>query len=222
MDDSAPSPATELGLRPEISAWNQSQGKRVLDVLVSGSVVLCCLPLMAVAALIVALTSAGPVLFRQIRSGQGGRPFELLKFRSMTHRQNAASPGVTRSGDTRITPVGRFLRRFKLDELPQLMNVLRGDMSLVGPRPDLPEFLQALVPEHRALLELKPGLTGAATLQFRHEEELLSAVSEKDLEEHYVTKVLPQKARLDVAYAERATWVSDLGIIWRTVLALLQ
>jgi len=175
---------------------------------------------MAVVALSVALTSAGPVLFRQVRSGQGGRPFELLKFRSMTYRQGSGAPGVTRSGDSRITPVGKFLRRFKLDELPQLVHVLRGDMSLVGPRPDLPEFLEALAPEHRALLGLKPGLTGAATLQFRHEEELLARVPPEQLFDHYVSTVLPQKAQLDLAYARRATFSSDLQVLWRTAFAL--
>lgn len=171
-------------------------------------------------AAIVVLTSGLPVVFRQTRMGEKGRTFELLKFRSMTIRRDQSGPGVTRSGDSRITPVGRFLRRFKLDELPQLLNVLKGDMSIVGPRPDLPEFCQALGPEHRALFSLKPGLTGSATLEFRHEEKLLADVPEKDLEDHYVRTVLPQKAELDLAYAERATLWSDLGIILRTVCVL--
>jgi lipopolysaccharide/colanic/teichoic acid biosynthesis glycosyltransferase len=220
MDRSATPPATEISIPPNSSAWSHSSGKRILDVLVAGSVLVICLPLMVVVALIVAVTSTGPVLFRQVRSGQGGLPFHLLKFRTMTHRESLSAPGVTRRGDSRVTPVGRFLRRFKLDELPQLVNVLRGDMSLVGPRPDLPHFTGALAPEYRGLLELKPGLTGAATLQFRHEEELLAAVPEAELINYYVKTLLPRKARLDLAYAQHASFLSDLALLWRTAFAL--
>ncbi len=214
--------AEELDLAFSSSPWSRSRAKRVWDAAVAGLTLLICLPLMAVVALLVAVTSSGPVLFRQIRTGQGGHPFQLLKFRTMTHRQIASAPGITRSGDARVTPVGRFLRRFKLDELPQLLNVLRGDMSLVGPRPDLPDFTQALAPEYRGVLELKPGLTGAATLQFRHEEQLLAAVAEAELVSYYVRTLMPQKARLDLVYAQHASFWSDFGLLWRTVFALSQ
>jgi lipopolysaccharide/colanic/teichoic acid biosynthesis glycosyltransferase len=177
---------------------------------------------MALIAAVVTVTSRGPVLFRQKRVGENGRAIQLLKFRTMSHNGNDSGPGVTRRGDPRITPVGRFLRRCKLDELPQLLNVLRGDMSLVGPRPDLPEFHQALAPEYRPLLALRPGLTGSATLQFRNEEQLLAAVPEEEFIRHYVDTVLPQKAQLDLAYAERATFLSDLDILWRTLLTRSQ
>ena len=116
--------------------------------------------------------------------------------------------------------MGRVLRRCKLDELPQLLNVLRGDMSLVGPRPDLPEFCQLLAPEYRTVLTLRPGLTGWATLQFRHEEELLAAVPKEQLIHHYRDAILPQKAELDLVYAERASFQSDFGILWSTFLTL--
>ena len=220
MDHNTTSTAAEISLPPNSSAWNHSRGKRVLDVLVAGSVFVVCLPLMVAVAVVVAVTSTGPVLFRQTRSGQDGLPFSLLKFRTMTHRGPLSGPGVTRSGDPRITPVGRFLRRFKLDELPQLVNVLRGDMTLVGPRPDLPHFARALALEYRGWLELKPGLTGSATLQFRHEEEVLAAVPEAELVNYYLNTVLPQKARLDLAYARQASFLSDLALLWRTVFAV--
>lgn len=194
----------------------------MFDVFVTILVLLPGLPLMALMAAVVAVTSRGPVLFRQKRVGENERAIELLKFRTMTHNPNLSGPGVTRSGDPRITPVGRFLRRCKLDELPQLLNVLRGDMSLVGPRPDLKQFCQALGPEHRMVLMLRPGLTGWATLHFRNEEQLLAAVPKEQLVSYYRETILPQKAQLDLAYAEKATFVGDLGILWRTFLTLFR
>jgi lipopolysaccharide/colanic/teichoic acid biosynthesis glycosyltransferase len=118
--------------------------------------------------------------------------------------------------------VGRFLRHWKLDELPQLLNVLRGDMSLVGPRPDLPEFWRQLTGEQRRVLQLKPGVTGWATLHFRHEEELLARVPKEQIVNYYLQSVLPQKIALDLEYAQRATFFSDIGILWRTLLAVSQ
>jgi lipopolysaccharide/colanic/teichoic acid biosynthesis glycosyltransferase len=194
----------------------------MFDVLVAGLFLLPCLPFMGLIAAVIAVTSRGPVLFRQKRLGENRWTIELLKFRTMLHNQSSSGPGVTRSGDPRITPIGRLLRRCKLDELPQLLNILRGDMSLVGPRPDLPEFCEALRSEHRIVLTLRPGLTGWATLQFRHEEQLLAAVPEEQLLSYYRDKVLPQKAELDLAYAKRATFQGDVGILWRTFLTLFR
>ena len=207
---------------PRVSSWCHSQGKRLFDVLVVSFSLLLCLPLMAIIAIMVAVTSPGPVLFRQKRVGENGREFELLKFRTMFHNLGNRGPGVTRSGDPRITSVGRLLRKCKLDELPQLLNVLRGDMSLVGPRPDLAEFCQTLAPEYQSVLGLRPGLTGWATLQFRHEEQLLAAVPKEQLVPYYRDTILPQKAQLDLAYANRATFWSDAGILWSTLFRLAQ
>ncbi len=212
--DGPPSMVTsETSVPQSLSPWNHSRGKRMFDVLAAGLVLLPCLPLMALIAGAVAVTSRGPVLFRQKRVGENERAIELLKFRTMVHNLSSAGPGVTRSGDPRITPIGRFLRRCKLDELPQLLNVLQGDMSLVGPRPDLAEFCQALGPEHRSVLTLRPGLTGWATLHFRNEEQLLAAVPKEQLVTYYRETILPQKAQLDMAYAERATFLGDLAIL---------
>lgn len=222
MNLSATISSPEVGVEVKSSAWNHSWGKRVLDISVSTLGTLVFLPLMAVVAVVVKVTSAGPVLFRQARVGEDGRIFQLLKFRTMTHLPAGAGPGVTRKGDSRITPVGRFLRGCKLDELPQLVNVMRGDMSLVGPRPELPAFRDTLALEHRELVALKPGLTGAATLEFRHEEQLLAEVPEKDLEAYYEDNIVPRKAQLDLAYAHRASLLSDLEILWRTLFALGQ
>jgi lipopolysaccharide/colanic/teichoic acid biosynthesis glycosyltransferase len=224
MDSESPGPAavalSETGIFRTVSPWNHSRAKRMFDIFVASLAILLCLPLMALIAAVVAVTSRGPVLFRQNRVGENGRAIELVKFRTMLDSANNRGPGVTRSGDPRITQVGRVLRRCKLDELPQLLNVLRGDMSLVGPRPDLPEFCQALRPEHRSVLTLRPGLTGWATLHFRHEEELLAAVPKEQLIHHYRDAVLPQKAELDLVYAERASFPGDFDILWSTFLTL--
>ena len=226
VDHESCGPATivmsEASIAQSVRPWNHSRGKRMFDMFVASLTLLPCLPLIALIAAVVAVTSRGPVLFRQKRVGENARPIELLKFRTMLHNLNNAGPGVTRSGDPRITRIGRLLRRCKLDELPQLLNVLRGDMSLVGPRPDLPEFCQALSVEYRMVLTLRPGLTGWATLQFRHEEQLLAAVPKEQLVSYYRDTVLPQKAELDLAYAERATFLGDLGILWRTFLTLFR
>jgi lipopolysaccharide/colanic/teichoic acid biosynthesis glycosyltransferase len=211
---------SEAGISRLVNPWNHSLGKRIFDVVVSSLALLLCLPLMALIAGAVALSSRGPVLFRQKRVGENGGSIELLKFRTMLNNPNRSGPGVTRSGDPRITPVGRFLRACKLDELPQLFNVLSGDMSLVGPRPDLAEFCQALRPEHRAVLTLRPGLTGWATLHFRHEEELLTTVPKEQLIPYYRDEILPQKAELDLVYAERASFSGDFGLLWSTFLTL--
>ncbi len=220
MDSRATAVIEEVMVDGKSSAWNYSWGKRALDMVVSGAGILIVSPIMAIVAVAVAVTSAGPVLFRQTRVGKDERTFQLLKFRTMTHSLNRTGPGITRKGDSRITPVGRFLRHCKLDELPQLINVLHGDMSLVGPRPDLPEFCQTLAKEYRELLTLKPGVTGWATLQFRNEEQLLAGVPATEFVAYYENTILPQKAQLDLAYAQRAALLSDLHILWQTVIAL--
>lgn len=168
---------------------------------------------MMLAALLVRLGSRGPVFFRQKRMGRNGCEFTLFKFRSMRPEDGSGS-SITVSGDSRITPVGAVLRRYKLDELPQFWNVLRGDMSLVGPRPKLPH--------HEALhMACRPGITGVATLAFRREEEFLSGIPEDELEGFYELFVKPAKATLDCDYMASATLVSDLVVLWRTAVSCL-
>jgi lipopolysaccharide/colanic/teichoic acid biosynthesis glycosyltransferase len=200
-----------------LSAWNFSAGKRILDATISAAGLVLVLPLMAIIAIAVRLTSSGPILFRQRRVGKDGKQFEILKFRTMRHRPQGGGPGVTRKGDSRITATGRVLRRVKLDELPQLFNVLRGEMSLVGPRPDLAEFCQVVRPELQRVFTLRPGLTGWATLHFRDEERLLAEVAEEQTASYYRDHILSQKAQLDLDYASRASFVGDLRIVLRTL-----
>jgi lipopolysaccharide/colanic/teichoic acid biosynthesis glycosyltransferase len=178
------------------------------------------LPLMAVVALLIKVSSAGPMLFRQTRTGRDGVPFELLKFRTMYHKTDARL-GLTRYGDPRITPLGRFLRACKLDELPQFVNVVLGEMSVVGPRPDLPKYWQMLRANEQLVLSLPPGITGVASLNFRHEEMLLASVAPEQLENFYVDTLLPQKVQLELQYAHSASLCSDLKLILRTVLAMI-
>jgi lipopolysaccharide/colanic/teichoic acid biosynthesis glycosyltransferase len=216
-----PSAPDSLMVVHRLSPWCFSRAKRALDVLCSITLILASLPLIAILAVLIKCTSPGPALFRQKRLGKNGCQFQLLKFRSMHHGQRALGLGLTRHGDPRITRVGRFLRKWKLDELPQLFNVLRGQMSLVGPRPDLPEYFQGLRNEQRLVLSLSPGITGAASLRFRNEEMLLAEVAPEQLESFYVNTLLPQKIELELEYARGANLFSDSAMLLRTAAAVL-
>src|SRR5262249_49793378 len=215
-------PSSELLDAQPLSPWCSSAGKRRFDLMCAVPLALVTLPLMACTAVAIRLSSPGPVLFRQRRYGRDGHEFELLKFRTMHHRHEQMGPGVTRAGDTRVTRIGRLLRKWKLDELPQFFNVLIGDMSMVGPRPDLAEYLAHLPPQLRGVLRLRPGLTGWATLRYRNEEQALANVPAGRMNDFYVRALLPPKARLDWAYGQRATLWTDVSVLGRTVLAIVK
>jgi lipopolysaccharide/colanic/teichoic acid biosynthesis glycosyltransferase len=169
---------------------------------------------MCVAAGLVRVSSPGPVLFRQQRVGRGGQPFEFYKFRSM-RADSGAGPHVTAARDPRITPVGRILRKTKLDELPQLFNVLKGDLSLVGPRPDVPACVATYPEADRKFLQrVRPGITDPATVAFRNEEAILAEAA--DPERTYLEEVQPQKLRISRAYLESASFFSDLAVLLAT------
>lgn len=192
--------------------------KRIFDIVVATAALLAMAPLMLLIALAVRSTSPGPALFRQWRCGLHAHPFELLKFRTMGHVSTTESaPRITRSGDRRITPLGKWLRKWKLDELPQLVNVLRGEMSIVGPRPDLEQFWREVTEVERRTLAVKPGLTGAATLAFANEEELLASIPQTEMLTFYVRDLLPHKARLDCQYAAQASFVTDCRVLLQTM-----
>jgi lipopolysaccharide/colanic/teichoic acid biosynthesis glycosyltransferase len=193
--------------------------KRSFDVFVAALLLLILAPVLFVVAILVRLDSPGPVLYRPTRVGKDGVPFTLLKLRSMVDGAVRLGPRVTRGGDPRITRVGRFLRKSKLDELPQLVNVLRGDMSLVGPRPEDGRYVALYTKEQRRILSVRPGLTGLASVRYRDEETLL-ARADGGLEETYVDVVLPAKLSVDLEYVERQSLLLDLLILWRTALAL--
>lgn len=201
------------------SPWCNSVWKRGCDILGASLLLFFLLPLMAVVAMAVKLTSPGPVLYRQRRPGKYGREFSILKFRTMKAGSCHAGPALTRPYDPRVTLFGRFMRKWKLDELPQLFNVLRGDMSFVGPRP-LPtsHWQQPLVQEKAfCILSVRPGITSQATLKFRNEEELLAPFSFEEVEEVYMRAFMPMKLKLDIEYLQCASFRSDVRIVFITV-----
>jgi len=192
--------------------------KRALDLVISIPGLLLLSPLLLVLALWVKLDSRGPVLYRGKRVGQDGRPFLMYKFRTMVVGAEKRGPAVTYRDDPRITGAGRFLRRAKLDELPQLLNVLRGEMSLVGPRPEDPSYVAFYTPEQRLALSVKPGITGPTQLEYRDEASMLQG---EGVDEEYVTRLMPEKLKLDLEYVRDRSLLLDLKILWRTATTML-
>jgi lipopolysaccharide/colanic/teichoic acid biosynthesis glycosyltransferase len=190
--------------------------KRGLDVVLAAMLlVLLALPI-AVLALAIRLDSRGPSFYRCRRIGFRGREFRMLKFRKM--HDDAAGPALTANGDARFTRIGRFLAETKLDELPQLWNVLKGEMSLVGPRPEDPGFVAEQAGAYQRILEVRPGITGLCQLAFAKESEILDP---DDSLRHYLASILPQKVAMDVLYAERCSLLMDLRILGWTVAAVM-
>jgi len=190
---------------------------RVLDVALSVLALTVLAPLLLVVAVVVKCSSPGPVLYRAQRAGRYGRPFTLYKFRSMVVSAPGSGPRITGTGDPRITTIGRLLRRSKLDELPQFFNTLKGDMSLVGPRPEDPALVETYSADQRRVLTVRPGITSPATVLNRYEEDMLSG---PDPEAAYRRDVLPRKLRLELEYLDRRTVAEDLRVLGRTVRAL--
>ncbi|HET6518817.1 MAG TPA: sugar transferase [Geminicoccaceae bacterium] len=198
------------------------RAKRALDLLgASAGLLLLLAPAALAVALAVKLDDGGPVFFRQTRIGRHGVPFRIWKFRTMVVDAGRRGGPLTVGRDPRVTRVGRVLRRTKLDELPQLLNVLAGGMSLVGPRPELPEYVRLYTPGQRRVLDLMPGMTDPASIAFRHEADLLARAA--DPERFYVERIMPEKIRLNLAHAARGGGVpSDLRVILATAICLLR
>ena len=205
-------------------------GKRLLDVGLCIASLPVTLPLAAAIAVAVKLTSPGPVIYRAYRVGRYGRPIVVLKFRTM--RTESRGPRITRSGDDRITPVGRFLRASKLDELPQIVNVLRGDMSIVGPRPEDPEYVAAYNAEQRQVLSVRPGLTCLTFLRWGPEQALIEQVKLErakaagdqsfDVESFYLREILPEKLDIELSYVREWSLSGDLRILAHTFGGLIR
>lgn len=190
--------------------------KRVMDVVLGSLGLIASVPiLVAIRIWMLASGDTGPFLYRAVRVGEGGRPIRVLKVRTMT--PDAPGPTVTTAGDQRVTPIGRTIRRYRLDELPQLLNVVRGEMSMVGPRPEDPAYVDLSNPDHRLVFTARPGITGLAQLAFHDEARLLSG---PDAERSYREEVLPAKLRLDIEYLDRRTIWLDVKILARTVGAI--
>lgn len=193
-------------------------GKRGFDLAASGFALVLLAPVLLLIALLVAVGSPGGALFRQVRVGRNGREFRILKFRTMRPGSEAQGQITVGSRDPRITRIGHLLRRTKLDELPQLWNVLVGEMSIVGPRPEVPRYVALYTPEQREVLRVRPGLTGLASLAYIDENEVLGRAT--DPQRAYIEEVMPAKLVLDLRYLQEQSLALDLRIIARTALRI--
>jgi lipopolysaccharide/colanic/teichoic acid biosynthesis glycosyltransferase len=192
--------------------------KRAYDLTAAVLGLCCLLPLLLIVAILIKFDSKGPVFFRQVRVGRGGRPFRIYKFRTMVDDARGKGPLITTGDDPRITRIGRFLRHTKLDEFPQLLNVLRGDMSIVGPRPEVPAYVELFRSEFEEILKIRPGITDVASLKYRNEAALLGAAT--DPEDLYVRVILPEKLHLAKGYAKDSTLAGDVKLILKTLFAV--
>jgi len=192
--------------------------KRVFDVCCSALGLVVTSPILLAAAVAVGTTSPGGVLFRQERMGRGGKPFTIYKFRSM--RKDNAGLKITTGHDARVTPVGKFLRKSKIDELPQLWNVLKGDMSFVGPRPEVKEYTDLYNAEQRQIFLVRPGITDLASIEFRNENDLLT--SSDDPNRTYIEEIMPYKIDLGLTYIENLSLGYDIKLILRTLITVIR
>jgi len=189
--------------------------KRLFDLVVSATGLILLAPLFLLAALLIKLDSPGPVFYKGNRTGKNGVPFKMFKLRTMVLHADQMGSLLTHDCDPRVTRTGRVLRKWKLDELPQLINVLRGEMSLVGPRPESPCYVKHYTEAQRKVLEVKPGITGPTQVKYRNEEALLSRCT--NLETEYLAVIMPRKLEMDLAYIEQRSLARDLGLIWQTL-----
>jgi lipopolysaccharide/colanic/teichoic acid biosynthesis glycosyltransferase len=190
-------------------------GKRWFDVFATFIGLVLLSPLFILLSIAIKLTSNGPVFFKQERIGKNFVPFKMIKFRSMIVNDANSNQLVTSSGDPRITPIGKVLRRYKLDELPQLVNVMMGDMSLVGPRPEVMRYIKHHKKEYEFILSIQPGITDNAAIAFKNEEDILAQYD--DPETAYVEKIMPKKIALYKAYIQKQTLLNDIGLILKTI-----
>jgi lipopolysaccharide/colanic/teichoic acid biosynthesis glycosyltransferase len=200
--------------------YHRSGLKRTFDAIASGILLMALSPLMLVIAALTRATMGAPILFVQERVGRDGIPFRLLKFRTM-RQGTSGDPEITARGDRRITGLGRLLRAAKLDELPQLFNVLKGEMSIVGPRPEVPRYVQHYNREQRGVLDARPGLTDPASIRFRDEETLLAREPPERREAFYLEAIMPQKLKLNLDYVACSGFWLDLRIILETAAVIL-
>jgi lipopolysaccharide/colanic/teichoic acid biosynthesis glycosyltransferase len=192
--------------------------KRLFDIAGSFFGIILLSPVLLVVAVMIRIKMQGPVLFTQIRTGRHGKPFRIFKFRTMVMDHQGSTTSV--KGENRITPLGSSLRKYKFDELPEMWNVLLGDMSFVGPRPDMPEYTDRLVGEERLILELRPGITGPASLKYANEEEILATVTDPL---KFTDEVIwPDKVRINLNYYREKSLTLDLGIILKTLFSILR
>jgi lipopolysaccharide/colanic/teichoic acid biosynthesis glycosyltransferase len=195
--------------------------KKIFDFLVSFFGLIIFSPLFLIIAILIKLDSEGPVFYRGVRIGQFGKPFRIFKFRTMVKNAEELGGPSTSADDPRLTKIGKFLRRYKLDELPQLINVLKGEMSLIGPRPEVKMYVDMLKPEEKEkILSVRPGMTDLASLWDFHEEEILKG--SEDPEKAYMEKIRPKKIQLQLEYVKNRSFLLDLKIIFKTLIRLIK
>ena len=199
--------------RPQLIA------KRVMDIAISAAALCVLWPVFLLIALAIVIDDPGPVFYRQVRVGRGGRPFRIFKFRTMVVDADKKGLSITVGRDSRITRVGAFLRRTKLDELAQLLNVLCGQMSFVGPRPEVPRYVELYTPYQRQVLLVRPGITDYASIAYRNENDLLAGAD--DPEKMYIETIMPDKIELNMKYLREISPLADLRLILKTVIAVI-
>jgi lipopolysaccharide/colanic/teichoic acid biosynthesis glycosyltransferase len=190
-------------------------GKRIFDFIASLIGLILLSPFLVIIGVLVKISDKGPVFYRSKRVGQNFKPFYLLKFRTMVVNAEELGPSITKGGDQRITKIGKFLRKTKLDELPQLWNVIKGELSLVGPRPEVEKYISFYKDDYKEILKIRPGITDYAAIKFRNEEEILAKF--EDLEKAYIENVLPEKIKLYKTYLNEIGFLTDLKIIFKTL-----
>ena len=199
--------------RPQLIA------KRVMDIAISAAALCVLWPVFLLIALAIVIDDPGPVFYRQVRVGRGGRPFRIFKFRTMVVDADKKGLSITVGRDSRITRVGAFLRKTKLDELAQLLNVLCGQMSFVGPRPEVPRYVELYTPYQRQVLLVRPGITDYASIAYRNENDLLAGAD--DPEKMYIETIMPDKIELNMKYLREISPLADLRLILKTVIPVI-
>ncbi|MBW4863511.1 sugar transferase [Paeniclostridium sordellii] len=194
--------------------------KRIFDIAVSSIGLIVLLPILIVIAILIKLDSKGPVFFKQKRVGKNKKIFEIYKFRTMVTDAEKLGKQITVGADNRITKVGRFIRKYKLDEFPQLINVLKGEMSLVGPRPEVPKYVELYDIYQEQILLVQPGITDYASIKFKNESELLGCSNNP--EKSYVEDIMPQKINLNMKYIKNISLFEDIKLVLSTILEILK
>ncbi len=193
-------------------------GKRIFDFSISFLALSLISPIFFLIGILIKIESSGPIFFTQVRIGQNFCKFRLYKFRTMVQNAPLIGPSITRRGDPRVTNIGKFLRHYKIDELPQLINVLKGEMSLVGPRPEVEKYVKIYISDYNEILKLKPGITDYAAITFRNEEEILQSYSDPEI--GYIDEILPKKIKLYKRYLKDVGFFTDLKIILKTIIKI--
>jgi lipopolysaccharide/colanic/teichoic acid biosynthesis glycosyltransferase len=207
-------------LEDRVNGFYGRYGKRIFDLILSIPSLIIFSPVFLLSAILIKLETPGYIIFCHERAGRDGRPFKLYKFRTMVKDAFKIGPSITSANDPRITKMGKLLRKFKVDEMLQIVNVVRGDMSVIGPRPEIKKYTDRFKKDYSEILKIKPGMTDYALIAFRNEEKILSQFN--DIEEGYVKEVLPEKIKLYRKYMEEMCLLTDIKIFFKTILEILK